>query len=197
MEIYYLKKEEFLNSIDISSLKKFSDNREFSSEEKYLEHLCGLFLTKFIAKQIYNIKNTEIELKNKKPYFKNNEIYFSVSHSKNIVLVGFNNANIGVDTEYMYPRNYQKIMDRYNKNIVNPTKKDFYRFWTIHEAEIKLGKPPKAMFSTNLENDYALSCVCDDVLVSNLKIKKLKIKSQNINLIKELQTPQNIQLEMI
>ncbi len=137
MEIYYLKKEEFLNSIDINSLKKFCDNREFSSEEKYLEHLCGLFLTKFIAKQVYNIKNTEIELKNKKPYFKNNEIYFSVSHSKNIVLVGFNNANIGVDTEYMYPRNYQKIMDRYNKNIVNPTKKDFYRFWTIHEAEIK------------------------------------------------------------
>lgn len=197
MEIYYLKKEEFLNSIDINSLKKFSDNREFSSEEKYLEHLCGLFLTKFIAKQVYNIKNTEIELKNKKPYFKNNEIYFSVSHSKNIVLVGFNNANIGVDTEYMYPRNYQKIMDRYNKNIVNPTKKDFYRFWTIHEAEIKLGKHLKAMFSTNFENDYALSCVCDDVLVSNLKIKKLKIKSQNINLIKELQTPQNIQLEMI
>ena len=164
MEIYYLKKEEFLNSIDINSLKKFSDNREFSSEEKYIEHLCGLFLTKFIAKQVYNIKNTEIELKNKKPYFKNNEIYFSVSLSK---------------------------------NIVNPTKKDFYRFWTIHVAEIKLGKPPKAMFSTNLENDYALSCVCDDVLVSNLKIKKLKIKSQNINLIKELQTPQNIQLEMI
>ena len=65
MEIYYLKKEEFLNSIDINSLKKFSDNREFSSEEKYLEHLCGLFLTKFIAKQVYNIKNTEIELKNK------------------------------------------------------------------------------------------------------------------------------------
>ena len=57
MEIYYLKKEEFLNSIDINSLKKFCDNREFSSEEKYLEHLCGLFLTKFIAKQVYNIKN--------------------------------------------------------------------------------------------------------------------------------------------
>ena len=115
MEIYYLKKEEFLNSIDINSLKKFSDNREFSSEEKYLEHLCGLFLTKYIAKKVYNIKNTEIELKNKKPYFKNNEIYFSVSHSKNIVLVGFNNANIGVDTEYMYPRNYQKIIRQRNK----------------------------------------------------------------------------------
>lgn len=197
MEIYYLKKEAFLNSIDLNSLKEFSDNREFSSEEKYLEHLCGLFLTKFIAKQVYNIKNTEIELKDKKPFFKNNEIYFSISHSKDIVLVGFNNANIGVDTEYMHPRNYKKIMDRYNKKMVNPTKKDFYRFWTIHEAEIKLGKPPKAMFSTYLENDYALSCVSDDVLVLNLKIKRLQVKSQNIDLTKELQTPQNIQLEMI
>lgn len=197
MEIYYLKKGEFLNSVNKESLKGFSDNRVFSLEEKYFEHLCGLFLVKFIAKHVYNLKNMEIEIKNSKPFFKNNEIYFSISHSMDIVLVGFNNANIGVDVEYMYPRNFKKIMDRYNKNVANPTKKDFYRFWTLHEAEIKLGKSPKAMFSTYLEDDYALSCVSDDVLVSSLKIKRLKIQSKNINLTNEFENPQNIQLETI
>lgn len=197
MEIYYLKKDEFLNSVNKESLKTFNDNRVFSSEEKYFEHLCGLFLVKFVAKHVYNLKNMDIELKNSKPFFKSNEMYFSISHSMDIVLVGFNNANIGVDIEYMYPRNFKKIMARYNKNVVNPTKKEFYRFWTLHEAEIKLGTLSKAMFATSLENDYALSCVSDDVFVSNLKFKRLKLQSKNINLTNEFDKPQNIQLETI
>ena len=65
MEIFYLKKSEFLKSVNKASLENFSDGREYSSEEKYFEHLCGLFLVKFIAKHFYEINDVEIEIRNK------------------------------------------------------------------------------------------------------------------------------------
>ena len=63
MDIFYLKKSEFLPNIDPNSLKKFSDGRIFKSKDKEEEHLLGIFLTKFIAKYIYDIKNPEIIIK--------------------------------------------------------------------------------------------------------------------------------------
>lgn len=184
MEIYYLKKSEFLKSVTRESLETFSDGREYLSDEKYLEHLCGIFLTKFIAKNIYDIKNLEIEYRNKKPFFKSNEIFFSISHSYDIVLVAFNNKNIGVDVEYMCPRNYKAIMKRYEQNNLNPSRKEFYRFWTFHEAEIKLNRRVKSVFSTLLDEDYMLTCLSDDVLVTNFSVKKLICQNESIDLVR-------------
>ena len=184
MEIYYLKKSEFLKSVDHKSLKMLSDNRKYGSDDKYLEHLCGIFLTKFIAKHIYDVKNPEIEYKQGKPFFISNNICFSISHSNDIVLVAFNNMNIGADVEYMRKRNYKNIMDRYEKNNSNPTCKEFYRFWTFHEAEIKLNKKVKSVFSTILNEDYMVTCVSNDTLITNCNIKELRCTQNNIDIIK-------------
>lgn len=175
MEIYYLKKDEFLKSINHEELEKFSEGRKYLSEEKYLEHLCGIFLTKYAAKHYYDVKNPEIEYQNGKPFFKSREICFSISHSNNIVLVAFNNRNIGVDVEYMRPRDYQKIMKRYDCMDENITKEGFYRFWTLHEAEIKLGSKVKSSYSAMLEDAYMITCVSDDVLVINADIKEITV----------------------
>lgn len=175
MEIYYLKKDEFLKSINREELEKFSDGRKYLSEEKYLEHLCGIFLTKYAAKHYYDVKNPEIEYQNRKPFFKSKEICFSISHSNNIVLAAFNNRNIGVDVEFMRPRDYQKIMKRYDCMDENITKEGFYRFWTLHEAEIKLGSKMKSSYSAMLEDAYMITCVSDDVLVINADIKEITV----------------------
>lgn len=175
MEIYYLKKDEFLKSINREELEKFSDGRKYASEEKYLEHLCGLYLTKYVAKHYYDVKNPEIEYQNGKPFFKSREICFSISHSNNIVLAAFNNRNIGVDVEFMRPRDYQKIMKRYDCMDENITKEGFYRFWTLHEAEIKLGSKVKSSYSAMLEDAYMITCVSDDVLVINADIKEITV----------------------
>lgn len=185
MEIYYLRKSEFLKSVTRKSLETFSDGREYKSEEKYLEHLCGIFLTKFIARQIYDVKQREIEYRNGKPFFKSNEIFFSISHSNDIVLVAFNNKNIGVDVEYMCSRNYKKIMDRYEQKNSNPSRKEFYRFWTFHEAEIKLNSHVKSLFSTMLGEDYMITCVSDDILVTNFTIKQLSCTKCDLDLEKD------------
>ncbi len=200
MDIFYLKKSEFLENIDYETLKTFSDNREFNSKEKEEEHLLGIFLTKFIAKHIYDIQNTEIEIINKKPFFKNAKLYFSISHSKDIVLVVFNNSNIGADIEYMENgKNFKLIMNRYGIKTSNPTAKEFYRFWTGHEAEIKLGNNNniKSLFSEILEDNYMLTCVSDNIFVSNFQIKKLNINVKNIDLTKEMDFPQSIKCDIV
>lgn len=183
MEIFYLKKSEFLKSVDRASLEDFSDGREYSSEEKYFEHLCGLFLVKFIAKHFYEINDVEIEIRNKKPFFKNSELFFSISHSKDIVAVAFNSSNVGIDVEIIQNRpNYEAILERYGKMIENPSLEDFYKFWTLHEAEIKLGTGVKSVFSSKIENDYMLTCVSDDPLVSTFTMKRVTLIGENIDL---------------
>lgn len=197
MDIFYLKKSEFIPFINQDSLQTFSDSRIFKCKDKELEHLCGIFLTKFIAKHVYDIHNLDIELKNKKPYFVSNEIFFSISHSKDIVLVAFNNSNIGADIEYMKDgKNYKLIMNRYGHKVSNPSKKDFYRFWIVHEAEIKLNGDIKSLFSEIIERDYMLACVSDNIFVSNFCIKKLTCSANNINLIEEFEHPKNIKLNI-
>lgn len=197
MDIFYLKKSEFISFINQDSLQTFFDGRIFKCKDKELEHLCGIFLTKFIAKHVYDIHNLDIELRNKKPYFVSNEIFFSISHSKDIVLVAFNNSNIGADIEYMQDgKNYKLIMNRYGHKVSNPSKKDFYRFWTVHEAEIKLNGDIKSLFSEIIEHDYMLACVSDDIFVSNFCIKKLTCSANNINLIEEFEHPKNIKLNI-
>lgn len=182
MEIFYLRKENFLHSIDIESLKRFNDGRVYLSAGKYSEHLCGLFLAKFIAKHVYAASDTDVILQGNKPLFKSGGIYFSISHSNDIVLAAFNNAQIGVDVEYMKERNFQKIMTRYGYNVKNPSKEDFYKFWTAHEAEIKLGDKPKSLFSAVLEQDYFVSCLSSNIIVTNFIIKRLCIKEDAANI---------------
>ncbi len=198
MDIFYLKKSEFLPNVSEISLKRFSDEREFKSKEKEIEHLLGIFLTKFIAKQVYDVKNLEIETRGGKPFFKSNEIFFSISHSEDIVMVVFNNSNIGVDVEYMKDgKNYKLIMKRYGIDAKNPSKKEFYRFWTVHEAEIKLNGHIRSLFSELLEENYMLACVSDNIFVANFLIKKLTCNGENVDLEEELKYPKFVKFNFV
>jgi 4'-phosphopantetheinyl transferase len=161
VDVYFLNKDEFLDKINLKSLEKFSDGRKYSSQDKYFEHLCGLFLTKFIGKNVYNLKNFDIEIVDKKPYFKSREKFFSISHSKNIILVAFSDKNIGVDIEYVENRDYKPILERYNVNIENPTLDDFYKFWTTFESKIKLNSQEKFSQTLKFGQKYILSCLSE------------------------------------
>lgn len=196
MDIFYIRKNEFLSSVDKAALEKFSDGREYNSQDKKLEHLCGLFLTKFIAKNIYDVNNLGIEICNRKPFFVSREIFFSISHSKDIILVAFNNYDIGVDVEYMRKCNYKAIMSRYNAVDAGeePAQKDFYKFWTMHEAQIKFGCECRASYSEIIEADYMLSCTSTETLISNFMVSKLICDGKNVDLLQEIEHPQYFKL---
>lgn len=173
MEIFYVKKSEFLKQVKMADLEQVSDGRQYKSREKYLEHLCGLYLVKNLAKKIYNVKNSEIEIVGGKPFFKSREMFFSVSHSENLVVVGVAKDDIGLDVEFVKPRDFKKIMTHYGFEIENPTAEEFYRFWTLHEAEIKLGRTPVSKFSIPFLQEYYLSCVSSSPMVSSFDVVNL------------------------
>ena len=172
MKIYYLKKSETLKKIYIDELKLYDDGRKYNSEEKYIEHLLGLYLVKNVLKKYYKLDDPQIEVVNKKPELKNSNLHFSLSHSNDIVMVGISEKNIGLDIEFMQEKDYEKILKRINRLLVNPTKLDFYEIWTQYEAEIKLSQIPKSFKTMLLEDNYMLSVVsaCDIVDVELIEL---------------------------
>lgn len=173
MEIFYIKKDEFLKKVSRQELEKVADGRKYKSETKYIEHLCGLYLVKYLAEKYYNLPDTEIILKNGKPVFKNRDLHFSISHSKDVVLVVFSKNNVGVDVEYMADRDFAGILKYYGKDSENLTKEEFYRFWTDYEASIKLAAETKSSFSAIIEDNYVLTILSDVNMVSDFAIMKV------------------------
>ena len=120
MQIYY------------SYIDKHYTNSLLTKREK--ERLLGRKIVLDIAKSVYGVED-EIVYEGKRPHFENNGIYFSISHSENIVVVAFDNEPIGVDVEFVKSRNFKKLAERYNILIKTPT--DFYKWWTAYEAKYK------------------------------------------------------------
>jgi len=84
-------------------------------------------------------------------------MYFSISHSQNIVMAAFDDFPCGIDLEKIKNINLKNFSKRYNKNF--KTLVDFYKFWTEYEAEIKLQCSPKSKYSMLFENEFAAACV--------------------------------------
>lgn len=170
MKIFYLKKDEILEQVGLEELEKYSDGKSYSLEEKYIEHLCWIYLVNKVGLSYLGIVDTSIIYEDKKPVLKSGEYNFSVSHCENIVVVGFSRNNIGVDTERMRERNFERLAKRYD---ISPTKEEFYKFWTKYEAVIKLGSTPKQVISKIIENDYMLTCVLDSDKETDFEIIKI------------------------
>lgn len=81
-----------------------------------------------------------------KPYFQNNEVYFSISHSGDMVIVGFADTELGVDIQKIKPmkqdiakRFYTVKEQEYLSSIVGDDErlKYFYRIWALKESYVK------------------------------------------------------------
>lgn len=138
MDIFYLSSKNFLQFIDEEFIKQFK-KKELGSKKRIIEHSMSMFILEYLLKRFYKIENFEIVYENKKPKLKNDEIYFNISHSKDIILIVFSDSSVGVDIEQKKERDFKKLSDYYNIQFKN--KEDFYEFWTKLEAGIKLQKP--------------------------------------------------------
>lgn len=154
MKIFYIDINEY--SADMDFLKRFAD-RKFLSEKKEMQHCYGRFLVKTAAKEFYKIEDTEIEIVNSKPRFKNSELNFSISHSNNIVMAAFDENPIGLDIEFMKERNFKEIFERYNYKSKNISKDVFYKFWTEYEAAIKLQGSPKTKITFSFKDNFMVT----------------------------------------
>ncbi|MDR1327287.1 MAG: hypothetical protein LBJ74_02640 [Heliobacteriaceae bacterium] len=123
-------------------------------ESKAEQSEAGRALTIKTAREIFGLENPEIEVVNKKPRFVNSDLHFSISHSEKLVAVCFDSEPTGFDIEFMKERDFEKLAKRYN---IPAEKEAFYRFWTAHEAKIKLQAKPLAIKTFMIQDGYMAS----------------------------------------
>ena len=156
MQIYFINSDTFLKNADSGFLDEYLEGREFKCEKRRIEFGLGRFLLKYVLKTQYGIKNPQIILKNKKPSLENDEIQFSLSHTRNIVLAAFDEIPVGADIEVMKERNFDMIYRFWKKTSKSVDKTEFYREWTQYEAKIKLQQESSANFNAEMFNNLML-----------------------------------------
>lgn len=93
--------------------------------------------------EVYKISNYEIVYnKYHKPYLKDSNLYFNISHDKDTIVLAIGDKEIGVDIEYLTYKE-EVVKHRFNKKeqliIKNSLNKeyDFTRIWVMKEAYLK------------------------------------------------------------
>ena len=114
-------------------------------EQGKLQHKISRIILKKLLDEKYGI-NKEILENNGKPYIENNQIFFSISHSANLLGIAFAYTPIGFDIELIRERNFEGILNYFKINPQDISKDEFFQIWTTYEAEYKSG------FSKNLKN---------------------------------------------
>lgn len=119
---YRLKKIESSNNIEVINRMIFT--------EYMLKHILELELNQKIEK-------IEIETKNiNKPYLKNINKYFNISHKDNIIIIGLSNSDLGLDIEKV-DHKHLKVAKRIYKENKNYKIDKIIKDFTIKESYIK------------------------------------------------------------
>ena len=111
----------------------YTDKHAFPSSSEALQAVFS---------QYFGIENAEIQrTKNGKPYLLDKYgLFFSVSHTKNLLFIGVSDAEIGIDAEALSREtDYSIVLRKFpleeQAEILSNT--DFLRHWTAKEAAIK------------------------------------------------------------
>ena len=99
------------------------------------ENTTSKDLLKDVLKNELNITNYELTFnKYNKPYLKNRNIYFNISHDKNTTVLVTSDKEIGVDIEYYTYKEFEQ------QEIINSNNKEyeFTRIWVMKEAFVKM-----------------------------------------------------------
>lgn len=175
MDIFYLDNKNFLQS-EIDEIIAQS-NMTFSSSKRQREYALGRFVVNYVAQNFYKIKYPKIEIKDKKPYFPDCDLNFSISHSKDIVLVAFDRFPLGADVEFMKKRDYTKLFYYYKLLPESSDAETFYRFWTEYEAEIKLQSKPQSTLTMKLLPEYILTLASNQSFDIRAMLRIYELKS--------------------
>ncbi len=137
-DLAFLKKSRY-DTLKIDSLNK---RRE---EEKALSYA----LLNYATYTFYNMSFTEIiKGEHGKPYLKDSNIFFNLSHSKDLIVLSLSNYENGIDVELIKDRSRldllaKKVFDKELFNVymqkenIEDRVNFFIRMWTIKECVIK------------------------------------------------------------
>lgn len=125
---------------------------EYKFNEDKMRCVAGKIVTRLLLSQYLGVENAEIQICKEeygKPYHQKidgkKSVSFSISHSGDIVLVGFSYySNLGVDIEHIisFPEYKDIARDFFTKEEALDVERCmklsvFYRYWTAKEAYLK------------------------------------------------------------
>ncbi len=84
----------------------------------------------------------------KKPRFDCDDVYFNLSHSHGVTMLGISHAPIGVDIEKIRPIDYEKF-----KFISADGEEDFFEKWTERESYLKFTGEGLSAFRCEIPED--------------------------------------------
>lgn len=159
------------SNIDKKRLEKIkkSNNTLFIKEQ-----LGSSILLNDILENNYFLDPKEIEYiynESGKPYLKDKNLYFSLSHSNGIVALTVSKEEVGLDIELIKPVKdalAKRIMTTEEYNIYNSLDKNkkityFYEVWTSKEAYVKKIGSSITLTPSNIEID-------EDILIKRINI---------------------------
>ena len=158
MDIFVIIKSNASN-IELELLEKFR-HKNISNKNKLTEHCFSYLMLDRILKEIYKIEKRDLEFINGKPYLKNRQKFFRISHSGKYILIGFSNNESGIDIEKIKPRDFKSISKR--MNFESKTLEEFYVNWTKYEAEYKLGEKCKTIYNIEFKG-YMITSVSSNI----------------------------------
>lgn len=160
-----LKLEDVLKFVEFMPKERIAKFERTVKQEKKIECVISyLFLCSVLKKNNILKKPGNIDYGKKRPVItlkENERVYFNISHSNNIIIVGLSHNKIGVDVEQIKDFNLKlaekictkkeffKLLHSFNK------KETFYLIWTKKEGFCKL-KLKSIFFNFKLINSFKL-----------------------------------------
>jgi 4'-phosphopantetheinyl transferase len=198
------------NYADIDGIKYKEKIQRYRRWQDAQLSLLGRMLLKYGLNTYYEIKEYEIYFTPyNKPYLKNEDVYFNISHTENLVICAIARFPIGIDVEFSNPQidymDFQSHMTPNEFNKIDNSKNkiySFYKYWTEKESVIKahgkgLSIPLKSFEIIN--NECLIECnqfylkeiyldkgyVCSLASANNpIKKENIYIQQLNINIFK-------------
>lgn len=168
-----------------------------ADERKKIQSLISYLLLRYAFKELnINLNDYKFTYNNNKPYIKELNYYFNITHSNNIVAVIISNEEVGIDCEYIdYGRNLDNVVkytltdDEFNyyKKLPNEEQINyFYKKWVMKEAYFKknaigLTKEFKKtainyevfMVNDQLNNSYFISSTIKNSILLNVNLNNI------------------------
>lgn len=153
-EIYYVQINDVVSEEKIEYFKSFlsAEKQErldrFHFRADMLRTLYGEVLMRYVMCKRIGVQNHDLQIeKNEygKPYLKNHNLQYNISHSGNMVICAISNNEVGVDIEEIKDMDIEIVKRCYSEKEAayiieqqgNVQLREFYRIWTLKEAYVK------------------------------------------------------------
>lgn len=143
VELLYIQVQKNIEDYTFLSESELEKINSIRNENIKQQTLHGKYLLHYFLSNTMNIKMPlMLEYNaNGKPFYKNSNIQFSVSHCDSIVVVAFCSEAIGIDIENkvkLTPSVLNRLFNDYERQMIFENEKKFLDIFTAKEAVVKL-----------------------------------------------------------